>query len=376
MELSHEDQLRLNVLLANEFDAVRIDENSMTLYALSGENEARVRLNPTGKPEPYLRRVRELLSGHVLGSPGGYPVYLRRWTRMGQQRADNLEQLLKLGEPEAVVAVAGAPGLTDELARRAWWAAPTSDNARCMLAHPDVVRGRMGAILAQHLVEHLAFETESGTMIDTVRLVLQPGLIDEATRLRIWNKGKHKRAYLVGFLQAMPDALPEPLPPRADLPEHPALAPLAQAGNTLAALLARVLDGPGQTFLSVAQTVLEKPANQDDVVALLNAVSDYFGAARPGPADRCQDLERIIQECEARCDHPGEDAALAALLRAVPGLRPEIRAMLILARSDESVVTPIFARTTAIGTVMRRKLEPVTTPLRACLAVLRGRPQR
>ena len=33
---------------------------------------------------------------------------------------------------------------------------------------------------------------------------------------------------------------------------------------------------------------------------------------------------------------------------------------------------PVFARSDAIGTVMRRKLEPITTPLLAELAVLRG----
>ena len=49
-------------------------------------------------------------------------MYLQRWTRMGQMRDESLEQLLLLGEPEAVVAVVCAPGLTDELARRAWWA--------------------------------------------------------------------------------------------------------------------------------------------------------------------------------------------------------------------------------------------------------------
>ena len=43
---------------------------------------------------------------------------------MGQARDDSLAQLLLLGEPEAVVAAVHAPGLTDELAARAWWAMP------------------------------------------------------------------------------------------------------------------------------------------------------------------------------------------------------------------------------------------------------------
>ena len=83
MELSSEDTLRLNVLLANKPLAVRIDESRMIVYGLSEQGEAKIQLNPAGRPEQYVRKVRELLSGHILGSPGGYPVYLRRWTRMG-----------------------------------------------------------------------------------------------------------------------------------------------------------------------------------------------------------------------------------------------------------------------------------------------------
>ncbi len=116
----------------------------MTVLGLSEKGEARVPLNPVGREDRYIRQVKELLSGHILGSPGGYPVYLKRWTRMGQMRDQSLEQLLLLGEPEAVVGVVCAPGLTDELARRAWWAMPEAENARRMLASEAVVGGAMG----------------------------------------------------------------------------------------------------------------------------------------------------------------------------------------------------------------------------------------
>ncbi|MBA1330869.1 sulfur reduction protein DsrS, partial [Candidatus Endoriftia persephone str. Guaymas] len=69
--LSSEDALRLNVLLANKPKAIRIDESSMILYGLSEKGEAKVSLNPNCRDEQYLRQVRETLSGHVLGSPGG-----------------------------------------------------------------------------------------------------------------------------------------------------------------------------------------------------------------------------------------------------------------------------------------------------------------
>ncbi|HIP53125.1 MAG TPA: hypothetical protein EYH03_03835 [Chromatiales bacterium] len=155
MELSSEDALRLNVLLSNKPQAIRIDESRMVLYGLTESGEAKIKLNPTGKDEQYLKKVRETLSTHVTGSPGGYPVYLRRWTRMGQIREDNLDRLLLLGEPEAVIAVACAKGLNNELAHRAWWALPEPDNARRMLSNPAVVAGDMGKELAEFLIDYL-----------------------------------------------------------------------------------------------------------------------------------------------------------------------------------------------------------------------------
>src|SRR5512135_1022971 len=187
MELTQEDALRLNVLLANQALAVRIDESTLTVHGLLEKGEAAVTLHPTGRPNDYLRLVRELLAGHAIGSPGGYPVYLQRWTRMGQAREQGLDRLLLLGEAEAVVSVAYSPGVTDELARRAWWAMPVADNALRMLERQAVAEGSMGKVLAAYLVEHLPFEQDPKVIIDTVRAVLQPGLLDEATRQRLWS---------------------------------------------------------------------------------------------------------------------------------------------------------------------------------------------
>ena len=62
MELTAEDSLRLNVMLANALQAVRIDESSMTVQALSDQGEASVKLNLVGRDDQYLKSVRELLS--------------------------------------------------------------------------------------------------------------------------------------------------------------------------------------------------------------------------------------------------------------------------------------------------------------------------
>jgi len=375
MELTAEDALRLNVMLANVLHAVRIDESSMTVHALSDQGEACVKLNPAGRDDQYLKSVRELLSSQVLGSPGGYPIFLRRWTRMGQARDDSLEQLLLLGEPEAIVAVVHAAGLTDEIARKAWWAMPVADNARRMLENECVVTGAMGAELAEFLVEFLPFETEHRAMLETVRLVLQPGLIADELRDKLWRSAKRKNSYYVGFMDAVPDALPEPGEPRPDwqaLEER--LQPLLKDGNPLATQLCRCLSEPGQVFLQTAEAVMKKPNNQDVVVELLKSVQHYFAPVCPS-SDPGADIETILSDADALLEVPAvcpTTEAVQNVLAAAPECRNDVRALLSLAWVGEPLVNPIFARTDAIGSVMRKKIEPVMTPLLQQIQQLQG----
>ncbi|TAM46618.1 MAG: sulfur reduction protein DsrS [Gammaproteobacteria bacterium] len=369
MQLSSEDLLRLNVLLAHELQAVRVDEQTLTVYALTADDEARIPLNPNCRPEQYLRRVRETLSNHALGSPGGYPVFLQRWTRMGQARDAQLEKLLLLGESEAVVAVAGAPGLTDEIARRAWWAMPTADVARRMLEREAVVQGNMGKVLAEYLVEHLPFETESLSVITTVRLVLQPGLIDDATRTRIWARSTSRNTYRLGFLAAVPDDLPAPLPARPGSDEARAVLASLTARNTFAALLAKLLDSAGQTFLAVSAEQMQHPLDKDTVAVLLDVVGNYFEPARCGEIET--DFAGALARAETTTSAGGSE--IGELLSAVPELKREVVAMLALAHCSEALATPVLARTSATGSLLRRKLEPTIAPLLAQIAVLQGR---
>lgn len=378
MELSSEDALRLNVLLAREPRAIRIDESSMTVLGLCDEGEARLSLNPTCREDQYLRMVREALSGHVLGSPGGYPVYLRRWTRMGQARDENLAELLKLGEPEAVAAVVHARGLTAELARRAWWAMPVTEHARVMLTRPEVVRSEMGPELARFLVEHLPFETEPAPMVETVRLVLQPGLVDADTRTGIWRRARHKSPFLVGFLMALPDGLPDPRPGRGDADAlSQALQPLVDAGNPVAERLVYLAGSAGQTFLQVTGRALDRAADQDVVLLLFEAVRRHLASVRVEGAEP-RDLEHLHEDSRARCAGPTGTGplghALGATLAKAPALAGQAAAMLTLARLDYAVVRPVFSRTTAVGSLMRRKLEPITGGIRALLTTLHDVP--
>ena len=372
MELSSEDNLRLNVLLRNKPLAIRIDESSMTLYGLSEKGEAKVQLNPTCRDDQYLRIVRELLSGHVLGSPGGYPVYLQRWTRMGQTRDENLEHLLLLGEPEAVIAVACATGLTDELARRAWWTAQDPDNARRMLRNPTVVEGAMGSELAQFLIEYLPFETEPEVIVESLRLALQPGLIDQAMRSKLWERSARKPTYYLGFLLSTPDDLPEPVQARElSAQNRQALERLAAVNNPYAWVLLRISGAPGQTFLKTAAKVMEKPANQDVVNILLDVLRIYFAPVRP-EGDPDLTFEALIVEAEQRLADPAKDPALAECLAVTEGLEEQFKTMRVLSGLGYGVLRPIFNKTDAIGSLMRRKLEPVSTPMMQLLNALQA----
>jgi hypothetical protein len=335
-ELSPEDALRLNVLLAGEVHAVRIDEGAMTLYALTPRGEARVSLHRNCRPDLYVTRVRELLGGHALGSPGGYPVHLRRWTRMGQASARNLEAMLKLGEPLAVTAVTLAPTLTDELARRAWWALPTMDAARDMLGHRAVREGGMGKVLADFLIEHLAFEEDPIQAMNSIRAVIGAGLLDAAETEGLWGKARRRPHYFIGFLEHRPDDLP----PDA---QRPLPADVAASAQPWARLLARCRGPSGQSFLRAAEMALEKPPAHEAVYLLLDIIGNYFAALRDGePAGVPDELQR------------------------------EVAAMRALSRLSNVDAEPILTRTTAVGPLMRRHLEPLFAPLLGHMRILRG----
>lgn len=358
-ELTSEDTFRLNVLLANKPLSIRIDESRMVVWGLTEKGESKVNLNPQGRPEQYLRLVKELISGHILGSPGGYPIYLRRWTRMGQMRDESLAQLLMLGEPEAVVAAVCSPGLTDELARRAWWAMEDAENARRMLANPAIVGGDMGPILARYLIEYLPFETETEKIMESVRLVLQPGLIEDEERLLLWKKSSRKQAYLVGFLKALPDDLPEPVAARKDAAGFAqALAPLSEGGNPCAGLLLRIQSAPGQTFLHILSSVLSRPPTQDVVQAAFEIVRAYFAPLRPS-GDPDLSIEALLQDAEDYV-RPGQASKEAqACLDRVPQTKAEIAAMRLLSGLGYGALRPVLRDSTAMGSLMRRKLAPV-----------------
>lgn len=370
-ELSPEDALRLQVMLQNA-SAIRIDESRMMVYGLAPDREMSAELNPICHADRYVERVRQMLSTQVLGAPGGYPVFIQRWTRTGDITAAHLDRLLMLADPEAALAVARAPDLTADLAGRVWWAAPTAEIGRALLAKREVVDSAIGREIAEYLLELLPFETEHMYMLQTLERILQPGLIPDERRERLWRGGRARSTYLVGFMGASPEDLPDPLPARPDLEEYgPKLAEMAAAGNPYAALLLRALESPGQSFLAAAEEAARRPPDQEVVASWLNAIGRYFAPVRVY-TDQRQEFGPIAEEAAALCDGGG-DEALQELLAELPALQPEVRAMLTLAHIDDAIVTPIFARSDAVGSVMRKQIGPVLQPILEQVATLRGR---
>jgi len=225
-------------------------------------------------------------------------------------------------------------------------------------------------VLAAYLVEHLPFETSPHQVIDTVRIVLQPGLLDSQTLLRLWNRAKSDNTYYVGFLEAVPDALPETMARnRGRGPANLRLSPCwrratPMRGNLLACyrFRASAFWRPATMFCAVRQTRMWR-------VPCFRAIGAYFGVLRQDP-DREDTLENALSLAEQRLAHP--DAALEALLLAMPQYRAVMRALLVLAEVGEFTVAPILVRTTAIGSLMRRKLEPVTELVLEQVAVLQA----
>lgn len=364
LELSSEDLLRLNVLLANA-TAIRIDEHHMVVYGLGEDRDYEVHLNALGNEQAYLSKVRELLSTAMFGSPRRYPKYLHRWAGMGQINSVPVDKLLMLGEPEVMLAVAHNSSLTGTQAQRAWWAYPGPELGRCLLAKAASLPDDFARELVAYLLEYLPFETRTLDIMDTVSLVLASGLADAQTCAGIWHRGLRKKAYRIGFLLGDVDKVPERQSPRQDLaPLAPVLAQLA-LDHPLAALAYRVLDVGGQTFVAVALDCLPKCADQDEVNALLDALHRFF--AIPGLTESSLETPEAVNAMVAQ----HLDRAGAPIITQLPTLAGTVPALLAMTQVSADLTIPFFSKSDAAGSVMRKQLQALTEYLQQQLQVLR-----
>lgn len=362
--LSNEDNLRINVLLAQKPHVIRINESNMTLYSLTAKGEVSIKLNPTVSDEQYLRAVRELLSMKVTGSPGGYPVFIKRWTRMGHNH-NTLEHMLLLGEPEAITAVAYSNELTHEIARRAWWANPSTEIARQLLKHEDVIQGELGVELTNFLMEFLPFEERQLDVVNTVKLCLQGNLTTDKERLELWKRAKRKNPYYVGFIHSSPDVIPVKIKASKhhDRIVNKLATPLKEK-NIYASTLVFLLSETGQKWLSTFKQALRKPVDQDVIISLFIAVNNRFKipfSESRGVRHFEEGVKRAKQYCCKKSTCPSE------LLDTISLLEDDdlalLEATLVLAQLGEDTLIPIFSGNDSVGSVMRKRLSPLTTPI-------------
>jgi len=357
-ELTSEDHLRINVLMA-QADAVRIDEHAMRVVGRTGQREWSVQLHPRGADYRYLQTVRRLLSELVLGQPFSFPVYIKRWSRSGSLGGIKPRHLLKLGEPEAVRAVAMLPGLDEEVAELAWWADSSPEVARSLLENCGGATS-LGQKLAEFLIDHLAFEDDAEAEMETVRQLLRPGLLSQSAIEKLWARRLRKPQYRVGFLQQAADRLLEPEAAHPQFALHQeALRQLSTQGNAIAAALYRLLDAPGQTFLRECQVLIENPLDQAVICEAANALGEYLQLLERDQMQR--DLEAIVETATRDANQPGSAAHDVVALDTQ--LAPLVTSLQILAGVSERIYYATFARTTASGTLLRRKLLPISRPL-------------
>lgn len=364
MQLSEEDSLRLNVL-ANASEAIRVDENQMAVFGLGG-GEHRVDLKPIGNTDRYLRAVREALSTLALGTPGGYPVFIRRWTRSGALGTERLGKLLCLGEPEAVVAVAASPALTDSLALRAWWCLPTPEVARLMLQSESVRDGEAGPILVAYLLEHLPFETSTRDIIDIVKLILRSDLANVSALDSLWTRAQRAVPYRVGFLAAGPRYMPQ----AADLRMDSDYGGDPKRGS-VKSCTEWALSTAGRNFFSHCAFALKKATDMECVVDTLNVMNRWLRPLRP-ELSLPRSADSLLSHASGRLAElqspttSGDSNGFSALSDET-GL-----ALIVLSLAGEPLVAPVFARTDATGSLMRKKLAPALAPVLAALAQLTG----
>ena len=142
--------------------------------------------------------------------------------------------------------------------------------------------------------------------------------------------------------------------------------------NLFAQQILRILSPQGQAFFNTAIDVLKKPGNQDVAIELLTAIADYFDNIKPYdfvPSNIFEILPKKAEEYLSNqlCDYTKSINEVVSLL---PEAREMIESMLVLSQLDIHLVNPIFARSDAMGTVMRKKLEPVFDPITQYVAKL------
>jgi len=102
-------------------------------------------------------------------------------------------------------------------------------------------------------------------------------------------------------------------------------------------------------------------------------VAKYFEMVLPD-GFATDDIVAICAESETLCcsDNPDVSQVLEALDGYVDNAKSYLCAITVLSCLSVKLVNPVFSRSDAIGTVMRKKIKHITDPVLAELQVLRS----
>jgi hypothetical protein len=274
-----------------------------------------------------------------------------------------------LGEPEAIVAVAYAKALTHDIATWVWWANPSTEIARQLLKHPAIVNGTLGVELSAFLMEFLPFEECQLDVVNTVRLCLQGQLTTPQERAQLWKRAKRKNPYYIGFMHAATELIPEKCVATAQYAVlAKKLSPLLQQQNPYADILLFLQSSQGQKWLLTFKYALHKPVDQDVVISLFIAVNEFFilpWSEFRGVREINTAIHRAHTYCSTDIDNrencPEDLYTLCCMLNQTE--RGLLEASLVLSQIGEDTLIPVFSSNDSVGTVMRKRLLPVTTPI-------------
>ncbi len=343
--LTPEDILKLNVLVSTSV-AIRIDVYKLHVVGLTTDkNEQTIALHPNTDSTQYINEVQKLLLGKVLGTMGGYPSYLKRWSRMGQVSSSNLKSLLKLGNIEAVVAVANSQNLDDEVIDLVWWCATNTDEqaeiGRFLLTRGFVVKHAVGQSIANYLLEFLPFTENINTLIDTTNLILQDDLISKEAKDRLWKQGQRKTAFLVGFMERLADQLPN--------------TDSTQALNCEIKELEKSCSEQGQILLKTCAQILKK-INQEHV---LYRTLEILGSYLSHPQIKRYDN---IEKLQTQAITLAESLNLAH--------QEKVKACFLLSGVSERLVVSTISAHGLTGSAIRKKLGDVLVPIQDAIKLL------
>ena len=294
--------------------------------------------------------------------PGGYPVHISRWTRLGSAHGEANKMLL-LGEPEAVVAAACSPGVTAQMAKRVWWSHQSAEIARHLLNHDSVKLDGLGNELACYLLDYLPFEEHSLNGIQTIQHCLYAKLIGEHLKKDLWGRASRKNAYYVGFLLAGPMSIPLQETAHSALAVIQApLSVLAALNNSYASTFEHFLQPAGRRWLRTLQMAMYKPSEPDVVTAIFCAIEQHAGIGNTGLVATDHNNAQTI--ANSWLIGTAGDTEFKQLLRALPeSTHDQLEALLVMMQLGENTLVPLFRGRDASGTVMRKHLQPLSQVL-------------